>query len=82
MNKKTYGEPSFSYYAPRFWNSLPKEIRESSDLTNYKRNFKTLFQEHLIDQTFFFNLNVNYLYHNVFSINTKLLFHPINCKAL
>ena len=37
---KTYGERSFSFYAPKFWNSLPREIRESPSLEVFKKSLK------------------------------------------
>ena len=43
---KTYGDRSFKAAAPKLWNSLPKEIRESDSVTSFKRALKThLFKE-------------------------------------
>ena len=39
---KTYGERSFSFYGPKLWNSIPREIRESPTLEIFKKIFKTL----------------------------------------
>ena len=43
INAKTtsYGEKSFQFYGPLIWNSLPREIRELSDETKFKRELKT-----------------------------------------
>ena len=37
---KKYGEPSFSFAAPKIWNSLPFSMRHSSSITSFKRNRK------------------------------------------
>ena len=37
---KTYGERSFSFYGPKFWNSLPRDIRESPTLAIFKKSLK------------------------------------------
>ena len=36
-----YGGRSFSYAAPRLWNALPLDIRESTNLETFKRKLKT-----------------------------------------
>ena len=38
---KKYGESSFSFAAPKIWNSLPFSIRHSSSISSFKRNLKT-----------------------------------------
>ena len=45
---KTFAARSFSVAAPTLWNDLPKGIRESSTLLNFKRDLKT----HLYKETF------------------------------
>ena len=37
----SYGRQSFSYAAPRYWNSLPNDIKFSSTLENFKSKTKT-----------------------------------------
>ncbi|MBN3319116.1 KCNKD protein, partial [Atractosteus spatula] len=37
------GDRAFSCYAPKLWNSLPKDIRESPSLNSFKSRLKTLF---------------------------------------
>ena len=39
-NSKTYGERSFSFYAPKLWNSLPCEIRTAPNINTFKKNLK------------------------------------------
>ena len=44
---KTYGDRSFSSYAPRVWNALPKQVREAKTLSGFKGQLKTrLFKIH------------------------------------
>ena len=40
-NTHFYGDRAFSVAAPRFWNSLPSEIRNLSTLGHFKRALKT-----------------------------------------
>ncbi|XP_069050137.1 uncharacterized protein [Lepisosteus oculatus] len=37
------GDRAFSCYAPKLWNSLPKDIRESPSLNSFKSRLKTFF---------------------------------------
>ena len=39
-NSKCYGERSFSFYAPKLWNSLPREMRDSQSLDSFKKALK------------------------------------------
>ena len=39
-NCKTYGERSFSFFAPKLWNSLPRDIRESPNINIFKKRLK------------------------------------------
>ena len=39
--RKTFYERSFSVLAPRLWNNLPFNIRNSSTVTLFKKNLKT-----------------------------------------
>ena len=44
---KTYGDRAFAAYAPRVWNSLPRQVREANTITSFKRLLKThLFSSH------------------------------------
>ena len=46
----TYGQRSFSYAAPRLWNSLPEEIKNSNTIDLFKSALKTfLFIKHFKD---------------------------------
>ena len=38
---KTYGDRAFSVGAPRLWNDIPYEIRNSNSLTKFKKMLKT-----------------------------------------
>jgi hypothetical protein len=38
---KTYGDRAFSCYAPKLWNVLPKEVRDSNTLEIFKRTLKS-----------------------------------------
>ena len=38
---KTYGDRAFSVFAPRFWNTLPFDIRNSSCVSAFKKSVKT-----------------------------------------
>ena len=40
-NLVTYGDRSFAFAAPKVWNSLPEELRQSSNLDTFKRKLKT-----------------------------------------
>ena len=37
----TYGQRTFSYCAPKLWNSLPKFLKESETVTIFKKKLKT-----------------------------------------
>ena len=37
----TYGQRTFSYCAPKLWNSLPKSLKESETVTIFKKKLKT-----------------------------------------
>ena len=39
-NYKSYGQRSFSYFAPLVWNRLPKTIREAENLEIFKKKLK------------------------------------------
>ena len=39
--KATFGDRSFSVYAPSLWNSLPSYVRHSKTLSNFKTSLKT-----------------------------------------
>ena len=41
FNLKSVGERSFSFQAPRVWNSLPSSLRNSPTLPEFKRELKT-----------------------------------------
>ena len=41
INLKHFGERSFSFAAPRQWNSLPRYLRHACSLDAFKRNLKT-----------------------------------------
>ena len=41
INYKSYGQRSFSYFAPLVWNRLPKTIREAGNLEIFKKKLKT-----------------------------------------
>ena len=43
MNYKSYGEKSFSFYAPFIWNSLPSDLRTCDNVNSFKRQLKALF---------------------------------------
>ena len=38
---KSFGERQFSYCAPKLWNSLPRNMRESKKLDTFKQALKT-----------------------------------------
>ena len=45
--KATYGQRTFSYCAPKLWNSLPKSLKESETVTIFKMKLKTfLFRDY------------------------------------
>ena len=46
-----YGERAYSYCAPRLYNKLPLEIRNSPNIVHFKRNLKT----HLFEQCYDMN---------------------------
>ena len=41
LKLKTIGERSFSFCGPKTWNSLPKDLRETTSLDTFKRQLKT-----------------------------------------
>ena len=46
--KSKYGDRSFSCYAPKFWNSLPQNIRHIQSTSSFKSALKTfLFRKYL-----------------------------------
>ena len=46
MKLKTFGERSFTYQAPKIWNSLPLEVKNCMTLATFKNKLKTfLFME-------------------------------------
>jgi len=46
--KATLGERAFVFAAPKFWNALPRLIRESTSVDSFKRKLKT----HLFEKAF------------------------------
>ena len=36
-----FGERAFCYYAPKIWNSLPKDIRSCKSIDTFKQKVKT-----------------------------------------
>ena len=38
---KTYGDRAFSVCAPKIWNTVPLEIRQSSTVLSFKKKLKT-----------------------------------------
>jgi hypothetical protein len=48
ISKSTKGGRSFSYLAPKLWNSLPNTVREADTLTQFKSRLKT----HLFSQAY------------------------------
>ena len=48
VQTKSYGQRSFTYAAPTFWNTLPKDLRSSESTSSFKSGLKThLFRLHL-----------------------------------
>ncbi len=41
VNLKQSGGTSFSHYAPKIWNCLPNEVRESTSIHIFKKHVKT-----------------------------------------
>ena len=41
VSLKTFGERTFSYTAPRVWNSLPSSLRNAPTLLQFKTKLKT-----------------------------------------
>ena len=39
---KSYGDRAFSYAAPKFWNSLPMDTRNTCELASFKKKLKSL----------------------------------------
>ena len=50
VKTETFGKRSFEYAAPHTWNSLPLHIRQSKDITTFKKALKT----HFFEQAFKF----------------------------
>ena len=50
VKTETFGKRAFEYAAPRTWNSLPLHIRQSKDITSFKKALKT----HFFEQAFKF----------------------------
>ena len=48
-NLRAYGQRSFTYFAPRLWNGLPRHIREELSLTSFKKQLKA----HLFSSCYF-----------------------------
>ena len=42
-HRHTLGDRAFSIYAPRVWNALPLEIRQSPSVASFKKRLKTFF---------------------------------------
>ena len=40
-NKRKHGKAAFSFYAPRVWNELPRDLRLSESIESFKRGLKT-----------------------------------------
>ena len=48
-NQRTYGDRAFSVAAPKLWNSLPLDIRNSGSITLFKCKLKTfLFKKYYL----------------------------------
>ena len=43
VKTETFGKRSFEYAAPQTWNTLPLHIRQSKDITIFKKVLKTNF---------------------------------------
>ena len=41
QSRTKFGERAFCYYAPKIWNSLPKDIRSSKSIDTFKKKVKT-----------------------------------------
>ena len=53
---KTYGDRSFSIFAPRLWNNIPLDIRKSSCVDYFKKDLKTyLFSIFISKESVFYN---------------------------
>ena len=53
-NQRTYGDRAFSVAAPKLWNALPLDIRNSGSITLFKCKLKTFFKKHYL--YFFYSL--------------------------
>ena len=52
---KTYGDRAFSVCAPKIWNTIPLEIRQSSSVLLFKKKLKTfLFIRFIESNSFYF----------------------------
>ena len=48
-NQRTYGDRAFSVAAPKLWNALPPDIRNSGSITLFKCKLKTfLFRKYYL----------------------------------
>ena len=47
-NQRTYGDRAFSAAAPKLWNALPLDIRNSGSITLFKCKLKTFFLRNII----------------------------------
>ena len=68
---KTFGDRSFSYYAPKLWNSLPMSIKQITQLDAFKKLLKHFFLKKFI---------VIYLFYNILCCLYFLLI--VLCKVL
>ena len=41
FNRTKYGKRAFSYYAPRYWNNLPVNLRRISNVDSFKKALKS-----------------------------------------
>ena len=41
QSRTKFGERAFCYYAPKIWNSLPKDMRSSKSIDTFKKKVKT-----------------------------------------
>ena len=48
VRTETFGKRAFEYAAPHTWNSLPIHIRQSNDMTIFKKALRT----HFFEQSF------------------------------
>ena len=43
IKSQTLGDRSFAMAAPKLWNGLPRDLRETKSLVTFKRHLKTYF---------------------------------------